>query len=242
MPERATPGGIMKKYSVALPLLAAALFVLGGGTRAYGDSVTVFNDQATSGAGLQGWTGNLASLFIVNQTTTVGALGIFNPTGSGLVTGTNNIEVGLYDVTTGQQIGSTVTFQAGNSYTVGGEFDYDIFQSFSATLAPGLYEVDAVGFNSAYSNGNTGLGSPGPVFDGGGYLTFAGYSYYDSNTLLDFPNVNNSGNKDTHIYDAATLAIVTPEPGSLFLLGTGLLGLAAILFWKAKSSGLVLRP
>jgi len=237
MPERAIPGGIMKKFSIVLPLLAAALFVLGGGMRAYGDPVTVFNDQATSG---QGWTGNLASLFIVNQTTTVDALGIFNPTGSGTVTGPNNIEVGLYDVTSGQQIGSTVVFNTGTSYTLGGTFGLDIFQSFSATLAPGLYGVDAVGFNPAYPNGNTGGWGPGPVFDGGGYLTFAGYSYYDSNSAyLDFPNSSN-GTYDTHIYDAATLAIVTPEPGTLLLLGTGLFCLAFLASRKAKSSGLVL--
>jgi hypothetical protein len=35
------------------------------------------------------------------------------------------------------------------------------------------------------------------------------------------------------IRSSATALAVTPEPGSLFLLGTGLLGLALVLFWKA---------
>jgi hypothetical protein len=33
---------------------------------------------------------------------------------------------------------------------------------------------------------------------------------------------------------------VVPEPSSLFLLGTGLLGLAIVLFRKAKTSRMVL--
>jgi hypothetical protein len=234
---------MMKKFSVALLALAAALAIA---PAAFADSIpgVVFNDQTTSPYATQGWTGNLASVFTVNSPVTVTALGIYNPTGNGKVTGLNNIEVALYDITTGQQIGSTVTFVHGDTYTTGGLYGLDVFQSISATtLQPGLYEVDAVGFNSAYSNGNTGIAGPGPTFDGYGQLTWPDYSYFDYNSTLDFPdaaNNSNGGYKDAHIYDAGTLAILTPEPSSLLLLGTGLLGLAFVAFRKTKSSGLVL--
>jgi len=47
-------------------------------------------------------------------------------------------------------------------------------------------------------------------------------------------HVSNELQKGTGLVrSSATALTVTPEPGSLFLLGTGLLGMALVLFWKA---------
>jgi hypothetical protein len=68
------------------------------------------------------------------------------------------------------------------------------------------------------------------------YFYFADNQSNHSNNRIPDPVYSSGPAKDESL-------VATPEPGSLFLLGTGLLGLALILFRKAgkqNSSGLVL--
>jgi hypothetical protein len=214
------------------------LFAFVGGSQAFGDPV-VYNEPA--GQGTQNFYGNLANFFTVNSSVTVVSLGVFNASGTGYIAGP--IQVGLYDVTAGIQVGPTVTFQG--QYTPQG-LGYDVFQSITpVTLVAGdLYEVDAVGFSVADPNGNLNTGSSsGPALNNlGGALSFPlGYSVYSFSTTLDFPTATTNGGvldrggpNDQYVpalYDAGTFA-VSPEPSSLFLFGSGLLGLAGALRHK----------
>jgi hypothetical protein len=142
-----------------------------------------YTDPAGQGTQVLGNVENLALNFDVNSPVTVTALGVFNASGSGTITGAP-IQVVIFDTTTNTEVTPVVTFQG--SYVPAG-LGYDVFQAIApVVLETGAYEVDAL-WNGTDPNGNLNSGSTGPILNsGGGALTFTGASY-DASAVLDDP-------------------------------------------------------
>jgi len=175
---------------------------------------------------------NLALTFDVNTPVSVTALGVFNASGSGTITGP--VEVAIFqDSGAGTQVTPTVTF-AGNYTPVGS--GYDVVQTITAViLQPGAYLVDEWGLNTAADPaGDQYYGSIGPTLnDGGGLLTFTG-ALADYTGAFDNPFLNGDACSGCATapavyseFDAGTFefsATIVPEPSS-FLLTVAFLGI-----------------
>ncbi len=194
----------MKKFSVALLALAAALAI---SPAAMADT---FNYTYTGVDGVVA-TGTLTGSNIGGNQFGVTS-GTITISGSGLVTGS------------GVLIGGT-----GFATSPNGAFNYDNFvfvpvsdpNAYVDSVGGLLFQLDSTPFQINIFSGVWDGNEINPPFGGKGTDT---YSIWEGTSQTNY-NYHNVGD----------LTITpTPEPGSLFLLGTGLLGLALILFRKAK--------
>jgi hypothetical protein len=183
------------------------------------------------GNGLQAWQGSLGMTFTVNSAITVNDMGVYNwlgPTGAPLAA---PLTVAIYNTSTGFIVnGTEFTFNAGQAYTQLPGDNFDLFEQIKPVqLAPGGYEVVAVGFGPNQFNGNQGFGNGAAGAAEGAppsVITYTNGGFYsnDNGGTLVLPTIADGG--PANRYDAGTFAFSTPEPGFYGVLALGLTGLA----------------
>jgi len=250
----------MKRISVSI---VAALIVIASGAQAYGSTIfpalgitdPLYNRGNSGTVTLEyGW------MFTVNDPVAITDLDVYDsPNTTGTVPSGVVITVGLFcvancggSVTAGTEVASTtfgsLTSAETYSYALNsaGSASADIYQTISPVkLAPGAeYEVEATGFTSAFKADQYAINLTNypTLFTGTQYSV----TYLTSDGTLSggrsLPTsplgyLHGTATNPAQDYQAGSFEFIpTPEPGTLLLMGTGVLGLAGMVRRKFRKT------
>lgn len=176
-------------------------------------AITISN---TTGQSLSNPPFTLGWQFTTNQQISVTNLGIFDDSLDGLA---DSYQVGIWN-SSGTLLG-TATVLSGRADPLVNQFRYAAVSGGPITLAAGqTYEIGAL-----YSDGGDGLIFPDGAtgFSSAPFITFDKSSYFIGGTL-NYPTLT-SGSSPSHFGPNFEAVAATPEPSSLILFGTSILGL-----------------
>lgn len=215
----------MKKF---LRIVVGLSAVVAASRPASGASIPAFTTTDTTGGLNISTSQTLGWKFSTSEIIAVTSLGIFDDGGNGLI---NDHAVGIYDTAGLLLVSTTVTAGVGEPLANG--FRYQSITPF--VLNPGTY------FLGGFMPGNPGGGTdkalgaannftPAPWIT---YLNPPGGLFGNSTLALSDPDPLHGGSVGGFLnpgyFGPNFMSEVVPEPGTMLLLGSGLIGIAAAI-------------